>query len=87
MTNNILDYGADPNGVTDSRSALNAAISDNSSDTIYIPKGVYLIGQNITILSNKKLIFDRNARLKPAAGIGMEINGTCAPAGSHRKDA
>ncbi|SMF88183.1 Pectate lyase superfamily protein [Paenibacillus uliginis N3/975] len=76
MTNNILDYGADPNGVTDSRSALNAAISDNSSDTIYIPKGVYLIGQNITILSNKKLIFDRNARLKPAAGIGMEINGT-----------
>lgn len=38
---NIVDYGADPTGTTNSTSALAAAIAD--SDVVYIPAGTYLI--------------------------------------------
>ena len=56
---NVLDYGADPNGVNDSTSAfekaLNVAskcVSDNSNrcgGTIYVPKGKYIIKKPLTV--------------------------------------
>jgi parallel beta-helix repeat protein len=42
---NVLDYGADPTGVTDSTATIQAAVtaaSNNSS--VYFPTGTYLIG-------------------------------------------
>jgi hypothetical protein len=71
----INKYTVDPSGIQDSYGALMSALTA-STDTIYIPKGVYLIGQNIVIPANKKLIFGRNARLKPATGVTLSINGT-----------
>lgn len=72
---NISDYTVDPTGALDSYGGFMSALSA-SSDDVLIPKGVYLIGQNITIPVNKKLIFGRNARLKPANGVTITINGT-----------
>jgi hypothetical protein len=47
---NVLDWGADPTGVSDSRAgiqaAINSKVSNNSAaiGTIYFPRGTYLIG-------------------------------------------
>lgn len=38
---NVLDFGADPTGVADSTSAIQAAI-DSGAATVFIPKGEYL---------------------------------------------
>lgn len=56
---NVLDYGADPNGVNDSTSAFEMAlnkaskcVADNSSrcsGTIYVPKGKYIIRKSLYI--------------------------------------
>jgi len=42
---NVLDYGADPTGVADSRAAIQAAIDavQLTSGTVYIPEGTFLI--------------------------------------------
>ncbi|OAB46232.1 hypothetical protein [Paenibacillus glacialis] len=71
----ISKYTVDPAGVLDSYGGLMSALTA-SSDEILIPKGVYLIRQNITIPANKKLVFGRNARLKPANGVTITIHGT-----------
>lgn len=43
----VLDYGADPTGATDSRSAIQAAvaavITASGGGTVYFPKGIYLV--------------------------------------------
>lgn len=51
---NVLDYGADPSGTSDSASAFTAAIAAiNDAGTIFVPTGFYLI--NTTILVNKRV--------------------------------
>ncbi|OGJ93683.1 MAG: hypothetical protein A2487_02515 [Candidatus Raymondbacteria bacterium RifOxyC12_full_50_8] len=44
---NVLDYGADPIGTTDSKRAIqlaiDAAASGNGGGTVYFPKGTYLV--------------------------------------------
>lgn len=42
---NVLDFGADPTGVNDSTSAINAAIA--ASQIVYFPQGQYKIGSSI----------------------------------------
>lgn len=71
---NIQWKGADPEGIADSSTAMLAAISTDT-DTIYLPKGVYLINQNITLPRSAKIVFDRGARLKIANGKKLTING------------
>lgn len=44
---NVLDYGADPTGVSDSTAAINSAIASGSS--VYFPVGTYLTTGNHTI--------------------------------------
>lgn len=47
---NILDFGADPTGATDSTAAIQAAInSTNQPVGIYIPSGVYLVTETINL--------------------------------------
>lgn len=48
---NVLDYGADPTGVTDSTSAIQAAIDavPAQGGTVYIPAGLYLVNSTITV--------------------------------------
>lgn len=51
---NVLDFGADPTGINDSASAIQAAIDSVSvSGAIYIPTGVYKLTS--TILINKRI--------------------------------
>jgi hypothetical protein len=55
---NVLDYGADPTGTSDSKAAIQAAIDAGS--VIYIPSGTYLISGAINIGSattgNKRIV-------------------------------
>jgi len=44
---NLLDYGADPTGTTDSAAAFSAAFA--VSNTVYVPSGSYDIASTITI--------------------------------------
>ena len=44
---NILDYGADPTGATDSTAAIQAAIA--AGDCIYCPTGTYLITGQLNV--------------------------------------
>lgn len=46
---NVLDYGADPTGVADSTSAIQAAINAvGAKGAIYIPNGTYKVTETIT---------------------------------------
>jgi hypothetical protein len=63
---NVLAWGADPTGVTDSASAINAAI--NACSDVYIPDGNYSIGSTIDIN-------DRNGMVVYGAGIRGFNNG------------
>lgn len=51
---NVLDYGADPTGTTDSTSAINNAIA--AGNNIYIPQGTYNINGQLTIGVNKRIV-------------------------------
>jgi len=49
---NVLDYGADPTGVTDSSSAIAAAVvacQAESQSSLYFPTGIYLLSSTITL--------------------------------------
>lgn len=73
---NIKEFGAKSDGITDDGIALNKVLQSNYSDTIVIPKGVYLIKSNVVVPSSKKFIFDHGAVLKVASGVNVTINGT-----------
>jgi hypothetical protein len=55
---NVLDYGADPTGTTDSKAAIQAAI--DAAPVVYIPSGTYLISGPINVgsatLGNKRIV-------------------------------
>lgn len=61
-------YGAVGDGITDDTDAINAAIADlEDGDTLYFPKGDYLITPPIIVsASNVLLIGEKNARIKTA---------------------
>lgn len=46
---NVLDFGADPTGVNDSTTAIQAAIDSVSAGTVVFPAGVFRISSNITM--------------------------------------
>lgn len=50
----VLDYGADPTGVADSSSAINAALAASAS--VFIPDGTYKILSAIVITGNAKTL-------------------------------
>lgn len=50
---NVLDYGADPTGVADSTSAIQAAL-DSGAGSVYLPEGTYLFS-TLTVNKNTRL--------------------------------
>lgn len=50
---NVLDYGADPTGVSDSTSAIQAAL-DSGAGSVYLPEGTYLFS-TLTVNKNTRL--------------------------------
>lgn len=71
---NVLDYGADRTGATESTTALQAALNACDSGTVYIPEGYYLTGtlvvpnDNITIKGDGKYL--STLKLKNEADAG-----------------
>lgn len=45
---NALDYGADPTGVADSSTALQAAIDASDGRPVYVPAGTYIVTTTLT---------------------------------------
>lgn len=50
---NVLDYGADPTGATDSYAAIQAAV--NASSAVFLPSGTYLVSQEVQLNTNSFL--------------------------------
>jgi polygalacturonase len=46
---NVLDFGADPTGNSDSTAAIQAAVDSLTKGTIYFPNGSYSISSTIEI--------------------------------------
>jgi hypothetical protein len=59
---NVLDYGADPTGGTDSSAAFNAAAAtlaaNNRNKAVYLPAGTYLLANQITLTGGQTLFGD-----------------------------
>lgn len=74
---NVLDYGADPTGVADATTAIQAAI--NSGKPVYLPKGAYLVDPDIgLVVANGTVIFgdgkaDSIIVAKPNGGTTAEL--------------
>lgn len=97
---NVLDYGADPTGVSDSAAAIQAAITAASASVagstgavVYLPTGTYLIGTTIT-LPNRVGLQGANGRgttIKPHSSFASQYmfhasNGTSSMFGSWLRD-
>lgn len=59
---NVLDFGADPTGVSNSATAIQAAINSGSTRVVF-PQGTYLVGAEIVAQDNVFLVF-QDATLK-----------------------
>lgn len=67
---NVLDFGADPTGVADSSSAIQAAL--DLAGRIYIPAGTYLCATTLVVKNNSLVFGDGNS----TAGARSVINYT-----------
>ena len=57
QTVNVLDFGADPSGVTDSTTAIQNAINyAGNQGVIYFPKGTFLLSATLNGLPNQQFI-------------------------------
>lgn len=56
---NVLDYGADPTGATDSTAAIQSALT--AFDRVYFPAGTYLITDTLDYKTNNYLYGDGDA--------------------------
>lgn len=72
---NVLDYGADPTGATDSTTKIQAAI--NAETNIYFPAGTYLITAALEIPSNRVLhgATRQSSVIKRLDGVQQTIDG------------
>jgi hypothetical protein len=97
---NVLDYGADPTGVSDSAAAIQAAINaaavavaGSTGAVVYLPTGTYLIGTTIT-LPNRVGLQGANGRgttIKPHSSFASQymfhaVNGTSSMFASWIRD-
>lgn len=64
IAKNVVDYGADPSGVSNSTTAIQSAITDTASGgALYFPPGIYLVDSLDTGLIESNWYFD-SATLK-----------------------
>jgi hypothetical protein len=66
---NVVDYGADPTGTTDSAAAIQNAI-DSTDGLIYFPEGEYLISTPIVLPTSN---FYQNDKLRGFTGSGATL--------------
>jgi len=69
---NVLDFGADPTGVSDSSAAIQAAIT--ARQQVYIPQGVYRINTALTPSNAQSIFGDGVNQTRLRAGtVGMTV--------------
>lgn len=72
---NVIDFGADRTGVSDSTTAIQAAIdacaSSTGPRTVYVPGGNYLISSTITVASGVALVGEGNSTAFSSGGQGF----------------
>lgn len=54
-SSNVLDFGADPSGVSSSVSAFNAAVANGG--TVYVPSGTYKLNGKVTLSVNNTTLW------------------------------
>lgn len=73
---NFIDHGGDKTGLVDNSKILENIINSFSDEIlITLPKGIYLISENITIPSNISFKFNMGAIIKIATNKKVVING------------
>jgi hypothetical protein len=65
---NVVEWGADPHGNSDSAAAIQRAI-DDSGGAIFFPRGTYLVGRRVTLKSGVHLHSNRDAVLKASPSL------------------
>lgn len=83
---NAKESGATGDGTTNDRTAIaaadTAAQATSPASAIFFPPGDYVVSSNLTITS--PIVMARGARLKPAVGVTITLNGTVyAPEDAH----
>jgi hypothetical protein len=74
----VVDYGADPTGVSDSTAAIQAAMaavrqtSFAGGGALYFPPGTYIVSDTIPLHENL-LVYGENAAIQPEADITKSI--------------
>lgn len=73
---NVLDYGADPTGATDSYAAIQAAL--DTGKNVFVPQGNYRITATLEFTSTDQVFFGENGNAlnatssnNPTAAVGM----------------
>lgn len=66
---NVIQYGADPTGVSDSSTNIQAAI--DSGRNVYFPEGVYLSNALLTMSSTGQVIYGDKSRASDSATSGF----------------
>ena len=82
---NVLDFGADPTGATDSQPAIQAAIDSGATD-IVIPEGTYRVNSSITITAAsavKTITGNGNVVLKLYTAVQSQIFLLSSPSPSY----
>lgn len=76
ITVNVLDYGADPTGASDSSAAIQSAVDaiPSGGGVVYFPGGTYLVNTKITLKGRLSLIGEsRNNTFIKAGTVGMTV--------------
>ncbi|HET6262545.1 MAG TPA: glycosyl hydrolase family 28-related protein, partial [Chloroflexia bacterium] len=70
---NVKDYGAQGNGVSDDRAAINRALAaaGTSGATVYFPSGTYMVSGKLDLSSNTRWLGDKDPGGKPASTIKL----------------
>lgn len=72
---NIKDFGVVGDGTTDDRAAIAAAVTAAASNSLFFPAGTYLVNSALTLSAGVVCGFANGAKLKPANGITITIDG------------
>ena len=80
---NVLDFGADPTGVADSTSAIQAAIDVNGA--VFLPKGTYRTTATLTLASKTQLFGEGSSSVLNYTGAGDAIYSTSGGLGNNYK--
>jgi Pectate lyase superfamily protein/Viral BACON domain len=73
----VTAYGADPKGVADSSTAIQAAI-DSGATTVYFPTGLYLIAHTILVRGKVRMLQGFDSSLNPSGSLFFDA-GNPAP--------